>query len=357
MNIELVYHTPRMLQLVEVAGRTCYRSEAKISADSAAGFVARIVGRGHESVIEHSNAVFSVKNVDADIIFHVLRLNRFLTCVPVGGTYYLAGNIRMYKDLVRAIYSAADIADTRMQVFLSQLIEEFYKLPQAFFVDFIEAGWMNGDSFLPEKQTEPIVPEVIYEENGQVVELLHLDSSTAFGEEFTDAQRELLAACTMRLKTSRDSSHQEVRHRPAAYSQESQRYVDLQQRLEYIHPTEIPVDAVFAVDVSEIPSLRNLLGTESEEEGKTVLLSFADMIHFTKACYTAMRQAGYKPEVARGILPNATATTLVVTRTLAQWRHYLTLRGEAAAQRPIRERAHAILAYLQECGWLQDLIL
>lgn len=42
-----------LLQKLELAGRVCYKSEEKITPDSAAGFVARILQRGHESVLEH----------------------------------------------------------------------------------------------------------------------------------------------------------------------------------------------------------------------------------------------------------------------------------------------------------------
>lgn len=44
-----------VLSLVELAGRTCYKSEYLISSDSAAKFVGRIVASGHHSVIEHSS--------------------------------------------------------------------------------------------------------------------------------------------------------------------------------------------------------------------------------------------------------------------------------------------------------------
>lgn len=42
-----------LLQKLELAGRVCYKSEEKITPDSAAGFVGRILQRGHESVLEH----------------------------------------------------------------------------------------------------------------------------------------------------------------------------------------------------------------------------------------------------------------------------------------------------------------
>lgn len=44
---------PAMLRRIEAAGRTCYKSEAKITEDSAADFVRKIIKSGHESVIEH----------------------------------------------------------------------------------------------------------------------------------------------------------------------------------------------------------------------------------------------------------------------------------------------------------------
>ncbi|MBW1713107.1 MAG: FAD-dependent thymidylate synthase [Deltaproteobacteria bacterium] len=44
-----------ILQNVELAGRTCYKSEDKISPDSAAGFVKRLIKSGHHSVIEHAS--------------------------------------------------------------------------------------------------------------------------------------------------------------------------------------------------------------------------------------------------------------------------------------------------------------
>ncbi|MFA5183310.1 MAG: FAD-dependent thymidylate synthase [Syntrophales bacterium] len=43
------------LRRIEAAGRTCYKSEDKITAESAVPFVRRIIKSGHESVIEHES--------------------------------------------------------------------------------------------------------------------------------------------------------------------------------------------------------------------------------------------------------------------------------------------------------------
>ena len=47
---------PETLKFLELAGRCCYKSEDKITEQSAAKFVKMIVKNGHESVLEHINA-------------------------------------------------------------------------------------------------------------------------------------------------------------------------------------------------------------------------------------------------------------------------------------------------------------
>lgn len=44
-----------LLTTIEAAGRTCYKSEDKITDGSAEKFVRGIIKRGHEAVIEHGS--------------------------------------------------------------------------------------------------------------------------------------------------------------------------------------------------------------------------------------------------------------------------------------------------------------
>ncbi len=44
-----------LLKNLEIAGRTCYKSEDRITVDSARGFIERLLKSGHHSVIEHAN--------------------------------------------------------------------------------------------------------------------------------------------------------------------------------------------------------------------------------------------------------------------------------------------------------------
>lgn len=53
-------HATEILNKIEYAGRTCYRSHDKATSDSAEGFIMRAIKRGHESILEHANLTFKV---------------------------------------------------------------------------------------------------------------------------------------------------------------------------------------------------------------------------------------------------------------------------------------------------------
>ena len=70
--------TPRevfanMNKLIEKAGRTCYKSEDKITDKSAAEFVQMIIKRGHESVLEHQSVTVRIicdRGVSHELVRH-----------------------------------------------------------------------------------------------------------------------------------------------------------------------------------------------------------------------------------------------------------------------------------------------
>lgn len=62
-----------VLKAIEVAGRTCYKSEDKITNTSAIGFVQRLIAKGHEAMIEHQNLSVKVicdRGVSHEIVRH-----------------------------------------------------------------------------------------------------------------------------------------------------------------------------------------------------------------------------------------------------------------------------------------------
>lgn len=62
-----------ILQRLERAGRVCYKSEDKITQGSAEKFLASIINRGHESVLEHEKVTVSVicdRGVTHELVRH-----------------------------------------------------------------------------------------------------------------------------------------------------------------------------------------------------------------------------------------------------------------------------------------------
>jgi thymidylate synthase (FAD) len=55
-KVELLWITPEPLKAIEKAGRTCYKSEEKITETSSSAFVAMLNSKEHGAMIEHASA-------------------------------------------------------------------------------------------------------------------------------------------------------------------------------------------------------------------------------------------------------------------------------------------------------------
>lgn len=88
-----------LLQHIERCGRTCYKSEDKITEDSAEKFVNMLVNRGHTAMVEHGTVYLKY-----DIIEHgsMNLLNKYhfnkYSVVTVGNEPLCGGEPQEYKD-------------------------------------------------------------------------------------------------------------------------------------------------------------------------------------------------------------------------------------------------------------------
>lgn len=130
------------------------------------------------------------------------------------------------------------------------------------------------------------------------------------------------AHMTVRFKTDRSVSHELVRHRLFSFAQESQRYVNSDKcGFEFILPV--------GVDGYEDTMMRMICRNAAQ-------------------AYSSLIEAGAKPEIARAILPNATATEIVVTGNMREWRHCLRLRCDSHAHPQIRALMTPLLTQLKD---------
>lgn len=124
---------------------------------------------------------------------------------------------------------------------------------------------------------------------------------------------------TVNIVCDRAVTHELVRHRLAAYSQESQRYCSYNKNK-------------FGNEVTFIePHWFN-----SDLYSNNIKMSFLKMLEMAEFEYLEMLNHGVKPQDARGILPNATKTQIVVTANVREWRHIFKLRTVQAAHPDMR---------------------
>lgn len=120
---------------------------------------------------------------------------------------------------------------------------------------------------------------------------------------------------TFKVITDRAIANEIVRHRLSSYSQQSSRYVDLS-NLKAILPMNI----------------------EKDEIG----LEIVKCLQQCESSYKKLIDMGVKKDIARSVLPLATATELVMTMNFRSLRHFLKLRLHKSAHENIRDVARQI---------------
>ncbi len=132
------------------------------------------------------------------------------------------------------------------------------------------------------------------------------------------------ANISVRFICDRGVTHELVRHRLAAFSQESTRYAN------------------YAKDKfgSEITVIKPLFWEEQEENYQTWLQAMA----MAEKAYMALLENGAKAQEARSVLPNSLKTEIVMTANLREWRHVLNLRCGRPSHPQIRQIMLPLLA-------------
>jgi len=261
-NKKLPYNYNSNKHLIEIAGRTCYKSEEKITKESSDKFIEMIRKRGHCSVLEHS---WELRYYNSTHLPHYKFLN-FLQIYYVGTL--VAGNLRAFE-------------------------EWDYEL--------------KNDFIYP---SEDIIDK-IYEHK----------------------QWNMLSA-TVKLVVDRGVSHEVVRHRPPAYSQESTRYCNYCQdkfrnQVTFIIPCWLDLpegEYTWENAPNEISAVNNL----------GAWYWFKSMCD-QEQTYNNLISEGWIPGRARSVLPNSLKTEIVITADLAEWKHIFKLRTAPDAHEQMRE--------------------
>jgi thymidylate synthase (FAD) len=128
---------------------------------------------------------------------------------------------------------------------------------------------------------------------------------------------------------SRGFTHELVRHRLMAITQESTRYVDESDFKVVIPPDKDPdeklVELEINVPIGVVPRIQRFK------------VSFQEWMDLNEQMYRGLRKAGWSPEDARQVLPTAIKSQIVITANFREWRHIFQLRCDKRAHWEIRQ--------------------
>lgn len=267
-----------VLKKIEMVGRTCYKSTDQITDVSAPKFVAGLIRRGHEAMVEHASFCFEVNYgvyeymtklirdmQDVDGYKPFIRFTHSDRCL-------MSGNVRAWRDLFRCLHSLYYIPDC-FKEFIQENPVLFDEWQDAYF------GSYNIGSIRP------------------------------VGVEGFASEEEFLTHCdvTVRFVVDRGISHEIVRHRPASFAQESTRYCNYGK------------DKFGGQITFIIP--------EFFQYGTPAWKVWKESMERCEADYLTLINMGVTPEKARTVLPNSVKTELIMTANCAEWKHFFNLRA------------------------------
>ena len=91
------YDLNHIFKFIELAGRTCYKSEDKITEDSAKEFVDRMIKSGHGAMLEHGTLYLTIpnKNISRSLLIYNYEMNPYSKVIWTNDNVYITTNYRV----------------------------------------------------------------------------------------------------------------------------------------------------------------------------------------------------------------------------------------------------------------------
>lgn len=254
---------------IEWAGRHCYKSLDKITENSAKEFVDRMIKLGHGAMLEHGTIYLTIDGEDPNLS-------------KIQSNPHTKVNLVPYEVLTESNYTISYKAyiTTNLRVLVENNLKELLCY-----------------------QVEP-----------------------------TEHHEKRITA---KFICDRGVSHEFVRHRVFSFAQESQRYCNYNKdkfnnELTFIKPTwlDIPTGdyTYWDGDWCDLDNMKIQLPSDNG-----IADNFLWCLNNAGMQYRLLINKGLKPQEARGVLPNATKTELVMTGFESDWEGFFKLRCSGAA--------------------------
>lgn len=256
-------------KMIELAGRTCYKSEDKITGDSAKEFVDRMIKLGHGAMLEHGTIYLTIDGEDPNLS-------------KIQSNPYTKVNLVPYEVLTEGNYTISYKAHitTNLRVLIENNLKE-----------------------LLQYQVEP----------------------TEHHEKRITAKFICDRGVSHEFVRHRVFSFAQESQRYCNYNKDK-----FNNELTFIKPTwlDIPTGdyTYWDGDWCDIDNMKIQLPSDNG-----VADNFLWCLNNAGMQYRLLINKGLKPQEARAILPNATKTELVMTGFESDWEHFFELRCSGAA--------------------------
>ena len=265
---------------IEKCGRVCYRSEDKVTEDSAKPFIDRLIKSGHTSVLEH-------------------------------GTVYLYVN------------------DYKKEYLYTR--DKYIQNPYSRVTDITYSDGRPMDSFISTNMR-------VLVENNWLDDLKYMCSPTDHHER----------RVTVHFVCDRGILSEFTRHRVFSFSAESTRYCNYSKdrfgnELTFIQPCWLNEERLKLYG-----SYHTAIRDKSPES------IFIASLNCAERDYLDLLEAGWKPQQARAVLPNALKTELVMTGFVSQWKDFFFLRCPVNAHPQARELAIPLSDEFVKRGYINE---
>lgn len=147
------------------------------------------------------------------------------------------------------------------------------------------------------------------------------------------------ASVTVDAYVDRGITHEWVRHRMGAYTQESTRFVNYEKKMapSFVLPEQLNEPVLMGRD--------DLSGNDKRTFAQN---AWRGLIEHCESTYRDLLSYGYPPQIARSVFPNALASRLIVTYNLRNWRHFFIMRTCKESHPQMREVTLPLLKEFQE---------
>jgi len=315
------------LKVIEICGRTAYKSEDKISEDSAKAFVLMLKKHGHLSVLEHSNAVLAVQagaNADKASSNQSLRTLRetLIGTLKERNAYHRVQSISNgaaefaisanFRGWIETLDYLKDRHTDHHQL-LGRALNRFY--PNLFQ---FEAGPRD------DAPKDSLFQVALLPVEDQLA-ILKVDPSSD------------LPVFIFKIICDRGITHEIVRHRVFSFTQESTRYVNYKNKgMTLILPEELEpyYDSGKDEFIKDDPLVRTWLSRATD-----IFKWYQEDIN-----------RGRRPEIARDILPNLLKSEIFASGRWSGWKHFIMLRDSKQAHPRIRMVAQKVREYFESIG-------